>query len=274
VSATQPAPAVVGSDQAATALGTLVIAGSGIKSVAHMTIETRARIEWADKVLFCVADAVTEAFIRELSPSAEDLHVYYGDGKHRRRTYAEMTDRTMHFVRQGLKVCMVLYGHPGVFVAPSHASAELARAEGHTVEFLPAVSAEDCMWADLGIDPSSNGCQTYEATNFLLRRRTIDVHTPLVLWQIGCVGDPGFDSQGYDSHNLPVLVERLVELYGPDHEVVVYEAATHPLAERRVTVHRISDLVPADVTGISTMFVPPSAPAPFDQDMARRLGLA
>jgi len=30
---------------------------------------------------------------------------------------------------------------------------------------LPGISAEDCLVADLGIDPASSGCQSYEAND-------------------------------------------------------------------------------------------------------------
>jgi len=138
---------------------------------------------------------------------------------------------------------------------------------------LPGISAEDCLIADLGVDPALEGFQTYEATAFLVRRRVIDVHVPLVIWQVGCVGDPGYDRNGFDGRNLHVLVERLQELYEPDYEVVIYEAAQHPVAEPRIRVYPLSKLGPTDVTGISTMFVPPLAPAPVDREMAARLGL-
>src|SRR5258705_3427753 len=82
--------------------GSLVVVGSGIKSVAHLTMEARARIEWADQVLHCVADGVTDAYIRELNPTTEDLHVYYGNGKRRRQTYEEMAERIVTHVRRGL----------------------------------------------------------------------------------------------------------------------------------------------------------------------------
>jgi hypothetical protein len=256
-----------------TSTGSLVIAGSGIKAVAHLTTETIARIKAADKVVFCVADAITEGYLRELNPNAEDLHVYYGDGKQRRQTYAEMTERTMSLVRDGHNVCLVLYGHPGVFVNPSFACADACRAEDIPCEFLAAVSAEDCLFADLKIDPSRDGCQTFEATNFLLRHRVFDVNTPMVLWQVGCVGDPAFDHKGYDSRHLPVLVEFLQGHYGADHEVVVYEAATHPLGRRRIELYPLSELAPSHVTGISTLFVPPLGTPPVDRDLAQRLGL-
>jgi uncharacterized protein YabN with tetrapyrrole methylase and pyrophosphatase domain len=236
-------------------------------------MEARSRIAWADQVLHCVADGVSDAYIRELNPTAEDLHVYYGQGKRRRQTYREMADRICHHVRSGRNVVVVMYGHPGVFVNPTYAAMDDLSAEGYPTEMLPGISAEDCLIADLGVDPALEGFQTYEATAFLVRPRVIDVHVPLVIWQVGCVGDPGYDRNGFDARNLHVLVERLQELYEPDYEVVIYEAAQHPVAEPRIRVYPLSKLGPTDVTGISTMFVPPLAPAPVDREMAARLGL-
>jgi hypothetical protein len=57
---------------------------------------------------------------------------------------------------------------------------------------LPAVSAEDCLFADLGIDPSYPGLQTLEATDMLLRRRMLLTDSHVIIWQVGCVGDVGF----------------------------------------------------------------------------------
>lgn len=61
-------------------------------------------------------------------------------------------------VRLGKKVVGVFYGHPGVFVSPSHRAISIARFEGYEAKMLPAVSAEDSLYADLGIDPSRPGC--------------------------------------------------------------------------------------------------------------------
>jgi uncharacterized protein YabN with tetrapyrrole methylase and pyrophosphatase domain len=177
------------------------------------------------------------------------------------------------FVRRGLNVCVVMYGHPGVFVHPTYVAMDTLREEGYRVEMLPGISAEDCMFADLGIDPAVEGLQTYEATGFLVRERIVDPRVPLVLWQVGCVGDGSFARQGFDGRNLHVLIERLQELYSDDHEVVIYEAAQHPLAEPRIRVYPLSEIGPDDVTGISTMFVPPLAEAPVDREVAVRLGL-
>jgi hypothetical protein len=95
---------------------------------------------------------------------------------------------------------------------------------------LPGVSTEDCLFADLGIDPAA-GCQSYEATDFLLNGRRIDTSAALVLWQAGVVGDLRY-RQGPATDGLRVLVDHLLHLYPGDHRVMVYEAATLPVFGR------------------------------------------
>jgi len=62
---------------------------------------------------------------------------------------------------------------------------------------LPGISAEDCLFADLGIDPSFMGCQTVEATDLLLRNRPLITSGHVLIWQVGVVGDPGFNFKGF-----------------------------------------------------------------------------
>ncbi len=253
------------------AKGSLTAVGSGIKSVAHLTMEAKALIEAADVVLLCAADAVTDAYVRQLNANVEDLHVYYGIDIPRRDTYRAMADRIVEMVRRGLDTVVVFYGHPGVFVTSTFVALEEVRALGLPAVMLPGISAEDCLIADLEIDPAVQGLQTYEATYYLTRGITIDVRVPLILWQVALVGDPSFPATGYDSRNLVVLVERLQELYSRDHVVVIYEAAQHPLARPRIWPIPLSELGPEHVTGISTMFVPPREPAHLDVEVIERL---
>src|SRR6476620_513542 len=128
-------------------------------------------IEQSDKVLYLVNDPVSELWIARMNPNSESLKALYLGGKYRADTYKEMTELTLRYVREGLNVCVVYYGHPGVVVTPSHESIRQARAEGFNARMLPGISAEDCLFADLGIDPGTRGCQSFEATDFLLNRR-------------------------------------------------------------------------------------------------------
>jgi uncharacterized protein YabN with tetrapyrrole methylase and pyrophosphatase domain len=91
-------------------------------------------------------------------------------------------------VRAGHDVLGVFYGHPGVFVSPSHRAIAMAREEGYKAKMLPGISAEDYMFADLEFDPSQYSCNTYEATELLLRDRPLDPTIQHIIWQVGSVG--------------------------------------------------------------------------------------
>ncbi len=97
--------------------GILAVVGSGIKAVCDFTTEAISLIKHADKVFYCVADPVTEVYIKGLSPEAQDLYVFYSNNKERYHTYVQMAEVMLHEVRKGLKVVTVYYGHPGVFVS-------------------------------------------------------------------------------------------------------------------------------------------------------------
>jgi hypothetical protein len=82
-------------------------------------------------------------------------------------------------VRAGHDVLGVFYGHPGVFVSPSHRAIAVACEEG---------CAGDYMFADLEFDPSLYSCNTYEATELLLRDKPLDPAIQNIIWQVGSVG--------------------------------------------------------------------------------------
>jgi uncharacterized protein YabN with tetrapyrrole methylase and pyrophosphatase domain len=252
--------------------GSLVVVGTGI-SVGHITREAELTIRSAEKVLFCVADSATERLILKLNPTAESLYVFYGEGKPRKETYQQMVDRTLECVREGQRVCVVYYGHPGIFVNPSHRSIKIARAEGYSAKMLPAVSSLDCLFSDLGFDPSS-GCQMFEATDLLLRRRELDVSAHTLLWQVAATGELGFSYKGFDGKNIPTLVEYLLRLYPADHEVVIYEAAQYHVCDPVIIKSTIAELAAGQrVSGIATLYIPPLKRQPMSLSMLKRLGL-
>ena len=171
--------------------GSLVVVGTGIKFLAHVTQETLGWIEQADVVIHGVADPATKKWIEDLNPHAESVCDYVVDAP-RRVTYEKWIDRILECVRGGQRVCVAFFGHPGVFVYSSHEAVRRARKEGFDARMLPGISAEDCLFADLGVDPAATGCQSFEATDFLVRPRRFDTSTALVLWQIGVVGRLAF----------------------------------------------------------------------------------
>ncbi len=120
---------------------------------------------------------------------------------------------------------------------------------------LPGVSAEDCLFADLGVDPGRTGCQSYEATRFLEERPNVEPRAALVLWQIGVVGSAEHTEEPR-APKLGELVAALRRLYPDGHEVVVYESSHYPGVAPLVRPVPLAGLADA-VTPASTLYVPP-----------------
>jgi uncharacterized protein YabN with tetrapyrrole methylase and pyrophosphatase domain len=252
--------------------GSLCVVGTGIQLIGQITLETESAMRSATKLLYIVTDPVTKDWLFDLNNTAEDLYSLYGEGKPRIQTYSEMTERILSCVRDGHDVCAAFYGHPGVFVYPSHEAIKLAKAEGYSAIMLPGISAEDCLFADLGIDPGALGCQSYEATDFLIYSRKFDENVPLILWQISCIGQLTHEVENA-TKGIEALVNRLSDVYGSDHEVIVYEAARYPVCLPLIHRTSISELEKAPITGISTLVVLPKTTAFADMAMINTLGI-
>lgn len=253
------------------AQGSLVVIGTGIRTVGQMTLESIAWMKQADKVLYVVGDPIAEATIKTLNPDAESLSGFYGVGKPRIDTYNEMIDYILSCVRSGLLTCLACYGHPGVFVYPSHQSIARARAEGYSARMLPGISSEDCLFADLGVDPGILGCQSYEATDFLANGRVIDNSSSVILWQIGVIGDSTFKLGGYDTSAMPLLIEKLLYYYPPDHPIYLYEAAVLPGCEPVIIKATITTLTLYPMSAGYTAYVPPSRATSSDPAIVQRM---
>jgi precorrin-6B methylase 1 len=172
--------------------GSLVCVGIGMTLGSHITPLARSYIETSDVVFTGLSDGVTELWLAKMHTDVRSLQSYYREGKSRGDTYQQMIEAMLTEVRAGKRVCGAFYGHPGVFASPTHEAIERARREGYIAHMEPGVSAEDCLYADLGIDPGKYGCQHYEASQFMLYLRRIDASAYLILWQIGVAGDRSF----------------------------------------------------------------------------------
>jgi uncharacterized protein YabN with tetrapyrrole methylase and pyrophosphatase domain len=252
--------------------GSLTVVGTGIRTVGQLTLEAVAWIRQADRVLYVVGDPIAESMIHELNPKgAESLTPMYAVGKPRIETYTEMVGRMIECVKAGETVVAACYGHPGVFVYPTHEAIRRLRAEGYSAKMLPGVSAEDCLFADLGVDPGMQGCQSFEATDWLLNGRVADTSSGLVLWQIGVLGDSTFKQGAYNTSAMPLLVEKLLGYYPPTHPVYLYEAAVLPNCEPTIATVAIAALPMTPMSAGYTAYVPPARPTSSDPMLVARM---
>ena len=251
--------------------GSLVCVGVGMTLGSHITPLARRYIEKADVVFTALSDGVMELWLEKMNPDVRSLQRYYREGKSRLQTYREMVDAVLTEVRGGKRVCAAFYGHPGVFAWTSHKAIELARREGYPAHMEPGVSAADCLYADLGIDPGKYGCQHFEASQFMLYRRRIDTAAFLILWQVGVAGDQSLARFATGASHRRVLVDLLSHHYDAAHEVTLYKAVTLAISRPQIVRLPLGALPEAECDMHSTLIIPPSSALVPDEEIAERL---
>jgi uncharacterized protein YabN with tetrapyrrole methylase and pyrophosphatase domain len=250
--------------------GSLDVVGVGIDGPPQTTLIAVECMRRADALFYLVGEPTTELWINRLNPKAATLADLYRTGKPRYQTYLEMTDRILSAVRNGQRVCAAFYGHPGVLVMSSHWAIRRAKREGYRTRMFPGVSADACLYADVGVNPGECGIQSYEASDFLLRRRRIDPTSNLVLWQVAVLGESSIrKGMKPRRERLEVLVSKLQRHYPRSHRVTVYEAPTFAASKPLKRTVRLDRLSRTQITSIATLFIPALAPREPDQKILR-----
>jgi uncharacterized protein YabN with tetrapyrrole methylase and pyrophosphatase domain len=233
----------------------LDIVGTGLSIGLHLTAEGRYLIEQADEVHYVMPDSVAAKFVESINPNAAPLTDLYEQFDQRGDVYRAMVDRVLERLQAGKRVCVALYGHPAVFVDASHEMVARARAAGIPAAMHPGISAADCLYADLGVDPGTVGCQHFSADDYLTSERQPDPRSAVVLWQIGAVGDQS-TAAVYSVERLEQLRDRLVGIYGREHDVTLYEASIGPLLGPKIMPLALGDLATADLSPRTTLYIP------------------
>jgi uncharacterized protein YabN with tetrapyrrole methylase and pyrophosphatase domain len=232
-------------------------------------------METADVVVSAVPNPFTRSWIQGIAKEFICVLGYYSDcdveGQNRRDTYRRMADTILNQVRAGKTVCAAFYGHPGIFACISHIAIQDARAEGFSAEMLPGISAEDCLVADLGLDPGRTGMQSMETTQFMIYERRVDPTALFILWQPFLAGELSLKRFETTAARVQVLVDKLARDYPLDHEVILYEAATNPLEATRMDKILLRDLPTAKMVGATTLVIPAAYPLRRDQAIVDQL---
>ncbi|NVK54432.1 MAG: hypothetical protein HWE26_02350 [Alteromonadaceae bacterium] len=252
--------------------GSLVCVGPGMILGAHITERCRNYIEQAD-VVFMSCHPLVESWIASMNKDVHSLQHFYGEGKDRRETYREMQDAIIQQVRENKRVVGVFYGHPGIFAQVPHKSIAQARKEGFAAHMEPGISADACLYADMGIDPGRYGIQQYEASQFLFYKRNIDPSAYLLLWQIGHAGDVSLTTRQSGTAERQVLVDQLLKYYPPEHQVAIYECPFIITEQPKIDWYPLHALATADISLVSTLVVPPGQAMKPAPDIVKTLNL-
>ena len=94
----------------------------------------------------------------------------------------------------------------------------------------------------------------------------------MIIWQLGSVGNFTYSNNGrYDVKGFKRVIDRLLEQYPADHEVIVYEASIYPTCDAVIKRVPLSLLSEDMVTGRSTLYVPPKGRKQCDEVIMREL---
>ncbi|HRD69005.1 MAG TPA: SAM-dependent methyltransferase [Legionella sp.] len=231
----------------------LIVVGSGIKSISHLTEETKRVIQNSDKVLYLVNENNLKAWIEREAKFAESLEPIYFNSPKRIDAYHNITQCIINEYERVNNLCVVFYGHPTVFASSALTAVEKVKAMRGNAIILPAVSAMDCLFSELRIDPGERGCFSIDATELLLYERVLDIFSHVILWQLFNLGmhDRQFTSKLY------ILVDYLNSYYPIDHPVCLYEGAMLPTQKSRVEWIKLEQLKNAEIKPTSTLYIKP-----------------
>lgn len=240
--------------------GSLAVVGTGIAAIGHMTLEAIGYIKNADVVFYHANSGVTASYVREVNANAIDLYEYYGEGKVRNITYVQMAELMLREVRRGLSVVGLFHGHPGYFVKAGRRALAIAQMEGYETLLLPGISATDCLFSDLRIDPGVIGVQILKASHVLRKKVVLATNNHVVLIQVASVGDNTFSFSGFKHAKLDRFFDKLISIYGEDHESVYYIASIFPGLEPVMIVRTLGEYrqkEAQDTVKAATLYLPP-----------------
>lgn len=251
----------------------LALVGSGIKSLSHFTTEFKAYTKKADKVLYLVNEPIVQEWITKNTKHPESLENIYFSNSNRLVSYAKITQKIIDELDKYDFVTVIIYGHPTVFAEPGLNA--ILQAEKLSIEtiILPGISAENCLYADLKIDPGRFGCFHVEATEFLLFDKQIDPTAHLIIWQIGMIANMAPPEEITTSKYINFLQERLLEIYPNEQESIIYEASLYPGLKPKINRFALKDLKLQNVNTLSTLYISPIKQNKINLEMLEKLSL-
>jgi hypothetical protein len=253
----------------------IYIVGLGIVNVDQITREAERAIRECHEVLYLDTGIATRQFLEGLCPRVTGLYeTSYVEGAHRLEAYGHMAARVVDAALDHPPVAFAVQGHPVVGMQAPILIRDMAAALGLSVKVLPGISAMDCLFAELMIDPCLSGLQMYEATDLLLRRRPLQPDVPALIWQVGAIETRLHTMSRSRPERFERLRAHLVRFYPPTHVVSAVFAAPHPLMNSRIIPFALEAIGrhAAELHAGYTLYIPASGIRPIeDQELLSRI---
>ncbi len=252
----------------------IYLVGLGICGIDQITAETERVLRHAREVLFVDTGVATRRYLESLCPRVTSLFdESYADDGHRLGAYHHMAARTIDAALDHAPVAFAMQGHPIVGACAPALIRDAAGLLGLSVRVLPGISALDCVFAELLLDPCLHGLQMYEATDLLLRRRPLQADVPALIWQVGSLETRLHTQRRSRPERFTRFQIHLRRFYPAAHPVTAVFATPHPLMQstiRRFALDEIGSHA-HDLHAGFTLYVPPLHARPIEDAELCRL---
>lgn len=237
-----------------------------------MTLEVKSIIENSDCVAYLLNEPAIAYWVKKHAKKSIDLENLYFEHDLRENAYHYIAQAVLDRLEAYSEVCFLTYGHPTFLTTVTTEIKSLIANINHvTLHVLPGVSAIDCLFADLQLDPGDLGLQSYEATHFILNEQEYSSSAHLILWQVASIGNLKIIDQELNTTTrqnfLKILTEKLLKKYDPEHEVFAYVASQYPGITYDLIPVKLNVLCFSDVPRLSLLYIPPNKPKVLNQDV-------
>lgn len=242
-----------------------------------MTIEVKSLIATSSCILYLLNEPAIKNWITRSSKNAISLDSLYFSNSFRSEVYNQISKEIFNYLEKYDDVCFLTYGHPTFFCSILTELRKQTHIEPIDMHILPGISALDCLFADLAVDPSDVGMQSYEATEFLVYEQLYSPLTHLVLWQIAVIGEIGIIQNELNFNRqkkgLHLLVAKLLEHYPAKHDIYLYVASQYPHIPFELTKIKLTELMDVQIPRLATLYVPPAKKKTINKAILRELNL-
>ena len=253
--------------------GSFVAVSTGMLLAGHITVRCKKVIQDADVVYCLVPHLLSEKWLESINNNVVSLQQFYAEGKYRMDSYNEMVATMMEDVRRGKNVCGAFYGHAGIFACVGHKAIAQAKQEGYFAYMEPGVSAEACLYSDLGIDPGDYGVQSLEVNQFLFFDHQLNTKSYILLWQVALAGEHTATTFEIRKHRLKRFVDYLSQWIPLEHEVILYEAQFLPIEPIRADKVKLKDLPDQELKLHTTLVIPPVEELKPNTKLLKEMGI-
>lgn len=254
----------------------IYIVGLGIVHVQHITREVDEVLCRSNEILYVEVGDEIDAYLQSRCPKVTNLHkAAYVEGVERLKAYDIMSAMVLDAALNHPPVTLALYGHPLVFAYPPFQILQAASLLGLCVRILPGISAMDCLFVDLKLDPSTQGLQVYEATDLVLRRRPLQRDVPCLIWQIGALESPFYSAARSKPERFSRFKDHLLQYYPAEHKAVAVFSSTMSGVESNLLACTIGEVgsQSARIHQGMTLYIPPTETRPVkDEELLTQIG--